>query len=79
MAQPGGSMYQYYRRRIGAAGVDFEGVYEFYKKLERRERTESIWKLAMALSVPVMLIMSTWCGAHYVNWTPVARTLQQFL
>lgn len=57
-------------RRIGYTdAAQYEGVFEFYKRLERRQATEGLWKWCMALSVPVMLLMSIWCGTQYVDWS----------
>jgi hypothetical protein len=60
-------------QRIGYTVGDYEGVYEFYKRLERRARTECLWKICMAISVPVMLWMSVWCATQYVDWSPLSR------
>jgi len=73
------AMSNYYPQRIGKAGVDFEGVYEFYQRLERRERAACLWKIAMAVSVPVVLTVSSYLGTHYVNWTPLTASVQQVL
>lgn len=69
------------RMRIGAPDVDFEGVYEFYKMLERRERKMyqgRLLKIAMAVSVPVMFVMTAYCASHYVDWSPVTHVAQSF-
>jgi fucose 4-O-acetylase-like acetyltransferase len=69
-------MHHYYQRRIRVgADVEYEGLFEFYKRLERREQAECLWKIAMAVSVPVMLWMTMWCAAEYVDGTPARTTL----
>jgi hypothetical protein len=66
----GDKMYPRRARRIGYTdAAEYEGVFEFYKRLERRQQGECLWKLCMALSVPVMLWMSIWCGTQYVDWS----------
>lgn len=73
-------MRNYYpkRMRIGAPGVDFEGVFEFYTMLERRERKtyrNKLLKISMLLSVPITFGMTAYCALRFVDWSPVAQVL----
>lgn len=68
-----------YPRRIGAAGVDYEGIYEFYRRLERREQAAALWKIFMAVSVPVVFLVFSYLSAHYVNWKPVTASVSHFM
>lgn len=72
-----GSMQRYQPKRIGYSDAsEYEGVYEFYKRLERRQKADSLWKIAMAVSVPVMLWMSAWCATQYIEWSPLAQPMR---
>lgn len=72
-------MSNYYPKRIGISDVEYEGVYEFYKRLERRHSADALWKFFMALSVPIVFLVFSYISAHYVNWKPVTASLQQVL